>query len=113
MKGQVVNMTATKVTIELSTSSVQLDAAVALPLIEKYAAAKAAIKALQAEKDAAEMTLRMLMGDSVEGTVNGVTRVTIAARNRSNIDRKELQEVFPEAYELCLTETPYTVFSAK
>jgi predicted phage-related endonuclease len=106
-------MSITRITVEVDDAKVALDSSAALPLIQQYAAAKAAIKALEAEKDAAEAALRALLGDATEGMVDGVTRVTIAQRNRSNIDRKSLQEVFPEAYELCLTETPYTVFSAK
>lgn len=82
-------------------------------LIVSFNSAKALMKAAEAQKLEAEQALRELMGDAEVGTINGVERVRIVTRNRSNIDRETLQVSFPEAYAASLTETSYTVLTAK
>ena len=102
----------TVVTGETSADSVELGKQ-AEKLIQSFNTAKAAMKALEAQKAEAEQALRELLGDAEVGTINGVERVRILKRNRSGIDREVLQVSFPEAYTACLTETPYTVLQAK
>jgi|LakMenEpi03Aug12_release.lakeMendotaPanAssembly.Ray.scaffolds.fasta_scaffold98401_8 hypothetical protein len=110
-------MTSTVVTktteVVTSTTTVELDSTDAAQLIARFTAAKAAMKVLEAEKETAEAAIRELLGDAEVGIIAGVERVRIAQRNRSNIDRKVLQNAFPEAYQASLYESPYTVLIAK
>lgn len=85
----------------------------AADLIARFTAAKAAIKALEAQKAEAEAALRALLGDHTVGVVNGVERVRIQFRNNSKIDRKKLEAGWPEAFAATLVQTPYTVLDAK
>jgi len=98
--------------ITTTEASVALDPS-AEALIVEFNAAKAAIKALEAKKAAAETALRAALGNASVGTINGVERVRVNHRNRSNIDREALKAAFPEAYAATLTETAYTVLQAK
>jgi predicted phage-related endonuclease len=82
-------------------------------LIVAFNEAKAAIKALEAKKAEAENAIRALLQGADIGVINGVERVRVNHRNRSNIDREALKAAFPEAYAACLTETAYTVLQAK
>jgi predicted phage-related endonuclease len=105
--------TVTTTTTTTRTEGVTELGASAEALIVKFNEAKAAIKALEAEKQAAENALREALAGNDVGTINGVERVRIQHRNRSNIDREALKTAFPEAYEATLTESGYTVFQAK
>lgn len=82
-------------------------------MIATFNQTKAAIKALEAKKAAVETALRDALGGASVGTINGVERVRVNHRNRSNIDREALKAAFPEAYAATLTETAYTVLTAK
>ena len=95
-------------TVATSTQVVSLDNTNAAILIAKFEAAKAAIKALEEQKATAEAELRQLLGDAEVGTINGVNRIKVATSSNSKIDRKVLQEAYPEAYEATLVVTPYT-----
>jgi predicted phage-related endonuclease len=104
---------------QTTTTTVSVDSTVAeLPvsaetLIKEFNDAKAAIKALTAEKAAAEKAIRELLGDAEVGTIGGVERVKISFRNTSKIDRETLKSAWPEAYEATLVESPYTVLTTK
>jgi predicted phage-related endonuclease len=104
-------MTTTTI-ITVTEASVALDPS-AEALIVEFNTAKAAIKAFEAKKAAAEAALRAALGNASVGTINGVERVRVNHRNRSNIDREALKAAFPEAYAATLTETAYTVLQAK
>lgn len=82
-------------------------------LIVEFNEAKAAMKALEARKSAAEAAIREALAGNDVGTINGVERVRVQHRNRSNIDRELLKTAFPEAYEATQVESPYTVLQAK
>ena len=82
-------------------------------IIVEFNEAKAAIKALEAKKQAAENTLREALNGNKIGFINGVERVRVAHRNLSKIDRELLKTAFPEAYEASLVESSYTVLQAK
>lgn len=101
----------TETTVSAATSAVVLDASAA-ELIKEFNDAKAVIKEMTERKEAAEKALRDLMGDAEVGLIGGVQRVKIATRTRKDINKDDLKEVFPEAYELCLKETSYTVLTA-
>lgn len=89
-----------------------LDASAEALLVE-FNEAKAAIKALEAKKAAAETAIRELLAGATVGHINGVERVRVQHRNMSKIDRDMLKTAFPEAYEACMVESPYTVLQTK
>jgi len=104
--------TTTTTTVVISSNATVLDQSVEA-IITKFNETKAAIKALQAQKDELDTQLReMLLGNDV-GTINGVERIRVVQRNNSKIDRDLLKTAWPEAYEATLVETPYTVLQAK
>lgn len=80
--------------------------------IADFNEAKRVIKLMEEQKKAAEAQLRSLMGDAEVGLLNGVERIKIATRTRNDINKDDLKSVYPEAYELCLKETTYTVLTA-
>lgn len=82
-------------------------------LLVKFNDAKAAIKALEAEKAAAEKAIRELLDGATVGTINGIERVRVQHRNMSKIDREALKTAFPEAYSATLVESSYTVLQTK
>lgn len=109
----------TTMTTTTTTTTVVRDEAVAIldpaveTLIVEFNEAKAAIKALEAKKQAAETAIREALKGSDVGTINGVERVRVQHRNMSKIDRETLKTAFPEAYESTLIESSYTVLQAK
>jgi predicted phage-related endonuclease len=94
--------------VSISTPVVDLTATNAEKALAKFIATKEAIKALEEQKAAAEQELRSLLGDAEVGMIRGVERFKLAHSSNSKIDRKVLQEVFPEAFEKTLVTTPYT-----
>ena len=101
----------TETTVSAATSAVALEAS-AEELIQEFNTAKAVIKQMTERKEAAEKALRDLMGDAEVGLIGGVQRVKIATRTRKDINKDDLKEAYPEAYELCLKESTYTVMTA-
>lgn len=81
--------------------------------IVEFNEAKAAIKAIEAKKQAAETAIREALNGNSVGTINGVERVRVARRNLSKVNRELLKTGFPEAYEATLEESSYTVLQAK
>jgi hypothetical protein len=112
-KGQTMTTTITSKTEVIITEDVtQLDASVEALIVE-FNEAKAAIKAIEAKKQAAETAIREALKGNDIGTINGVERVRIAHRNLSKIDRELLKTAFPEAYTASMVESAYTVLQAK
>ena len=105
--------TVTKVTTVTTTEAVtELDPSVEV-IIAEFNATKAAIKELESHKESLDSILRSLLKHNTVGAINGVERVRVLDRTRSNIDREALKAAFPEAYQATLTETKYTVLQAK
>lgn len=105
--------TMTKVTTVTTTEGVtELDPTVET-IINEYNNTKAAIKELESRKESYDTILRALLKHNSVGTINGVERIRVVDRTRSNIDREALKAAFPEAYQATLTETKYTVLQAK
>lgn len=105
--------TITTTTSVKSTEDVaQLDISAEVLLV-KFNDAKAAIKALEAEKALAEKAIRELLNGATVGTINGIERVRVQHRNMSKIDRDALKTAFPEAYSATLVESSYTVLQTK
>ena len=75
--------------------------------LNKFIAAKEAIKALEAQKEEAELALREFLGEAEVGIIRGVERFRLANSSNSKIDRKALEAGWPEAYEATLVKTPY------
>jgi hypothetical protein len=73
---------------------------------------KAAQKVLDEQKAAAEATLREILGDAETVAVEGEEIFKLAHRVNTSIDKKKLIEVFPEAYDATLKQTPYTFITA-
>ena len=102
------------VTTTLTTTSVSLDnIAEASAACARFAEVKRIMKALTEEKELLEATIRGWMGDAEFATIDGVVRAKVSQRSRKGIEMKDLQEVFPEAYELCLKTTDYSVLDAE
>lgn len=104
-------ITETKVsTVKKVTDKVDLtnQAAVAEKALAAFTFAKDAIKAYEEKKAEAEAILRELLGDADVAIIGGVERFKLAHSTNSKIDRKVLQELFPEAFEATLVKTPYT-----
>lgn len=109
----------TTATITTTTTSVartegvtELDPSIELAIIE-FNEAKAAMKALEAKKAAAEKTIREALAGNDVGRIHGVERVRVQHRNLSKIDRELLKTAFPEAHEATLVESAYTVLTTK
>ena len=82
-------------------------------IVKAYAKTKEDMKVLEAQKKALEEQIRNLMDGASVGYINGVKRVEILNRSLTKIDRKQLQEVYPEAYAATLKTTEYTVVDAE
>jgi hypothetical protein len=82
-------------------------------LIIEFNEAKAAMKALEAKKAAAEAAIRAALAGNDVGRINGVERVRVQHRNMSKVDRELLKTAFPEAHEATLVESSYTVLQTK
>ena len=97
-------------TVKKVTDKVDLttQAAVAERALAAFVMAKDAIKAYEEKKAEAEAMLRFLLGDADVAIIGGVERFKLAHSTNSKIDRKVLQELFPEAFEATLVKTPYT-----
>ena len=91
---------------------IELDAAVEALIVE-FNEAKAAMKAVEAKKQAAEAATRAALGGHEVGSINGVVRVRVQHRNMSKIDREALKAAFPEAHDATLVVSSYTVLDAK
>jgi hypothetical protein len=102
----------TKTEVTITEEVTQLDASVEALIVE-FNEAKAAIKAIEAKKQAAETAIREALNGNSVGTINGVERVRVARRNLSKVNRELLKTGFPEAYEATLEESSYTVLQAK
>lgn len=102
----------TTTTVKNTTDVTNLDVS-AEALLVKFNNAKAAIKALEAEKAEAEKAIRELLDGATVGMINGVERVRVQHRNMSKIDREVLKTIFPEAYSATLVESAYTVLQTK
>lgn len=105
-------VTTTKTEVVITEGVTQLDPAMEAIIVELNEA-KAAIKALEAKKSAAENSIREALKGNDVGLINGVERVRIQHRNLSKIDRESLKTAFPEAYAAVLSESAYTVLQAK
>ena len=79
---------------------------------EAFNALKAAQKVLDEQKAAAEAKLREILGDAEVVVVEGEEIYKLAHRVNTSIDKKKLLEVFPEAYEATLKQTPYDFITA-
>lgn len=66
-----------------------------------------ALKALEAQEKAVKEKIFELMGEAKEGLVNGVVRVELKEIPRTDIDRKELQTSFPDAWNAVSYANPY------
>lgn len=104
---KVTTITKTVTTTDLS-NNVEADA-----IIKRFAEVKDLIKVLTEEKETLDEEIRELMGDATVALIDGVVRAEIKPRSRKGIDMEDLRTVFPEAYELCLKETPYTILLAE
>ena len=89
--------------VDLTSKAAQTEKALAA-----FVMAKEAIKAYEDKKAEAELILRELLGDAEVAIIGGVERFKLAHSTNSKIDRKVLQELFPEAFEATLVKTPYT-----
>ncbi len=102
----------TKTEIVVEEGVTLLDPAIEATIAE-YNSVKVALKELEGKKATAEKAIRDALAGNDVGTINGVERVRVSHRNRSNIDRELLKTAFPEAYEATMTETQYTVLVTK
>lgn len=105
-------MTTTTTTVTRTEGTIELDKSVEALIVE-FNAMKAAMKALEAKKQAAEAAIREALAGNDVGLINGVERVRVQHRNLSKIDREMLKTAFPEAHDAALVESSYTVLQTK
>ena len=105
-------MTTVTTTVTRTEGTIELDKSVEALIVE-FNAMKAAMKALEAKKAAAEAAIREALAGNDVGLINGVERVRVQHRNMSKIDRELLKAAFPEAHDAALVESSYTVLQAK
>jgi len=98
--------------VSKETQGVLLDNTRADELIQQFNEAKSVIKQMEQQKAEAEAALRELMGEAQVGLINGVERIKIATRTRQDINKDDLKNAYPEAFELCLQSKTYTVLTA-
>lgn len=98
----------TTTSVEISKGSVDLDRGVEA-LLKRFNETKAAIKALEAEKANMDKAIRELLGDAEVGVIDGVERVRIETRGRTDMNKELLKTVYPEAYEASLVKSSYTI----
>lgn len=82
-------------------------------LVKAFAKTKEDLKVLEAQKKALEEQIRNLMGEAKVGYIDGVKRIEILDRTLTKVNRKLLQEAYPEAYQASLEKTEYTVVDAE
>ena len=112
MTKQVILKEAKVVASEVSAVLLDTNAQEVEQAIADFNEAKRIMKQMDEQKKSAEAKLRALMGEAQVGLLNGVERVKISTRPRSDINKEDLKSAYPEAYELCLKETTYTVLTA-
>jgi len=105
-------MTTTTTAVTTTEGVTVLDPATETAIAE-FNNVKAALKTLEGRKSELDAQLRASLGDNTVGSINGVERIRVVPRNNSKIDREALKAAWPEAYEACLVETPYTILQAK
>lgn len=99
--------------VAIDTKSIALDGTNILELVASLNDTKNALKALEAQEKAVRAEILELMGSAEEATVAGIVQVELKEQTRTDINRQDLKEAFPEAYELCLKETTYKVLRTK
>jgi hypothetical protein len=112
MTKQVILKEAKLVASEVSAVLLDTNAQEVEQAIADFNEAKRIMKQMDEQKKSAEAKLRAFMGEAQVGLLNGVERVKISTRPRTDINKEDLKSVYPEAYELCLKETTYTVLTA-
>ncbi len=70
-------------------------------------AKEAEAKAKEAKAEA-EAQLRIALGDSIEGLVEGAVVVKVVAGRNTHFDREMLEQVYPEAFATTIRSTEYT-----
>lgn len=95
-----------------SGSHVDLDPDVATPVLDAWARAKADEKDAKARVERYGNELRALLGDNVDGLVNGRKVVSWAPQTRRGLDQKALVAAHPRIAKRFETETPMRVLRA-
>jgi len=83
---------------ETQTEKVELKAK-ARKALTAFVEAKQIIKEAEEVKAKAEAEIREALGEATVATVNGFQVLSVASRKRTNVNAKELEAKFPEAYE--------------
>lgn len=101
-------MATTIATISGTTVELGFDAE-AREALAKYADAKKAKADAEKVIAEADALLRQKMGNAQFGTVGGVPVLSVVTvENRTDIDRKKLQELFKDAWAACSYKNPYS-----
>lgn len=111
-QGTLVTVT-TETEIVVKKVAVNLNKAAATKLIKQLNDARSGKAALEASENEAKAALRALLGDALVGLIDGVERVVVSPRSRTDVDTKKLKEAFPEAYQASKKVTTYEVLTAK
>lgn len=98
----------TTTSVEISKGFVELEREVEV-ILKRFNETKAAIKALEAEKANMDKAIRVLLGNAEVGVIDGVERVRIETRGRTDMNKELLKTVYPEAYEASLVKSTYTI----
>lgn len=107
-----VEITTTTVTASTEVADLTQRADEARAVWNEFQEAKAAIKALEAKKEAADALLREMLGDAEYAVIDGEKLFGLAHSKNSSFDSKILLEGFPEAHAAALRIKPYTFLKA-
>jgi DNA replication protein DnaD len=99
-------------TITTQTEVADLTGTNAAALLAEFEETKAAIKALEEKKDAAEALLRELLGDAEVATINGEKLFKLVHGMNTSFDRELMKKAFPEAFSATLKKKAYTYIKA-
>jgi len=91
-----------------ATKSVSLELSPeAQEILNQFRNAKKAEALAKEQKELAELALREILGDFVEGTIGGVVVVKKVNGRNTHFDREMMKEAYPEAYFATIRETLY------
>lgn len=109
-KAQVVKKVVQEVQFEQTAVVLSADAQ---KVVEEFFATRTMVNELTKTQKALEAQVKEILGDAEVGIVDGQVRILRDERSREGLDKEKLKTAFPEAFEACLTKSPYVVLVAK
>ncbi len=97
---------ATKATKATKSVSLELSPE-AQEVLNQFRNAKKAEAQAKEQKELAELALREILGENLEGTIGGVVVVKKVNGRNTHFDRELMKQAYPEAYFATIRETLY------